>query len=84
MTGMEGLYSLAQQLDDMLLRMQTPKARAAMSAAFHASPKQLAKAARDLQAKREDVKVAKKKPEKLIPPCKQIGNTRKDLREGEK
>jgi len=39
------LSSLTKEFDEMLLRMQTPKARAAMKAAFHASPKQLGKAA---------------------------------------
>lgn len=39
------LGSLTEEFDELLLRMQTPKARAAMKAAFHASPKQLGKAA---------------------------------------
>ena len=39
------LSSLTKEFDELLLRMQTPKARAAMKAAFHASPKQLGKAA---------------------------------------
>jgi len=39
------LGNLTQEFDDLLLRMQTPKARAGMKTAFHASPKQLGKAA---------------------------------------
>jgi prevent-host-death family protein len=39
------LGSLTKEFDELLLRMQTPKVRAAMKAAFHASPKQLGKAA---------------------------------------
>jgi len=39
------LGNLATEFDDLLLRMQTAKARAGMKAAFHASPKQLGKAA---------------------------------------
>ena len=39
------LGNLTKEFDEMLLRMQTPKARAAMKAAFHASPRQLGKAA---------------------------------------
>jgi len=39
------LSNLAHQFDSVLLRMQTPKARAGMKAAFHASPRQLGKAA---------------------------------------
>jgi antitoxin Phd len=39
------LGGLTREFDELLLRMQTPKARAAMKAAFHASPKQLGKAA---------------------------------------
>jgi antitoxin Phd len=42
---LKGLDNLTQELDELLLRMQTPKARAGMSAAFHASLKQLGKAA---------------------------------------
>ena len=39
------LSNLAHQFDSLLHRMQTPKARAGMKAAFHASPRQLGKAA---------------------------------------
>jgi len=39
------LDGLTAEFDSLLLRMQTPKARAGMKAAFHASPKQLGKAA---------------------------------------
>ena len=39
------LGNLSAEFDDLLLRMQTPKARAGMKTAFHASPKQLSKAA---------------------------------------
>jgi prevent-host-death family protein len=39
------LDSLTDEFDTLLLRMQTPKARAGMKAAFHATPKQLGKAA---------------------------------------
>jgi len=39
------LGNLSAEFDDLLLRMQTSKARAGMKAAFHASPKQLGKAA---------------------------------------
>jgi antitoxin Phd len=39
------LDSLTDEFDALLLRMQTPRARAGMKAAFHASPKQLGKAA---------------------------------------
>jgi len=39
------ISGLTKEFDELLLRMQTPKARAAMKAAFHASPKQLGKAA---------------------------------------
>lgn len=39
------LDSLTSEFDALLLRMQTPRARAGMKAAFHASPKQLGKAA---------------------------------------
>ena len=39
------LGSLTKEFDELLLKMQTPKARAGMKAAFHASPKQLGKAA---------------------------------------
>lgn len=39
------LDTLSQEFDALLARMQTPKARAGMKAAFGASPKQLGKAA---------------------------------------
>ena len=39
------LDGLHREFDTMLEEMQTPKARAAMERAFHASPKQLGKAA---------------------------------------
>ncbi len=39
------LDTLSQEFDALLARMQTPKARAGMKAAFDASPKQLGKAA---------------------------------------
>jgi prevent-host-death family protein len=39
------ISGLTKEFDELLLRMQTQKARAAMKAAFHASPKQLGKAA---------------------------------------
>jgi antitoxin Phd len=39
------LSALTEQFDELLLRMQTPKARAGMKKAFHASPKRLGKAA---------------------------------------
>lgn len=39
------LDSLSQEFDTLLARMQSPKARAAMKAAFAASPKELGKAA---------------------------------------
>jgi len=39
------LDSLSGQFDALLARMQTPKARAGMKAAFAASPKQLGRAA---------------------------------------
>ena len=39
------LDTLTKEFDALLLRMQSPKARAGMKAAFHASPKQLGKAA---------------------------------------
>src|SRR5258708_40013821 len=41
----ERLNTLTQEFDDLFDRMQTPKARAGMKAAFDASPKQIAKAA---------------------------------------
>jgi len=39
------LDTLGEEFDALLARMQTPKARLAMKTAFHASPKQLGKAA---------------------------------------
>jgi len=39
------LDALSEQFDALLDRMQTPRARRGMSAAFNASPKQLGKAA---------------------------------------
>jgi antitoxin Phd len=39
------LNELTDEFDALAARMQTPKARAGMKAAFHASPKQLGKAA---------------------------------------
>jgi prevent-host-death family protein len=41
----EKLNSLGREFDDLLVRMQTPRARSGMQAAFEASPEQLAKAA---------------------------------------
>lgn len=43
--GETTLDTLSEQFDAMFERMQTPKARAGMKAAFDASPKQLGKAA---------------------------------------
>jgi prevent-host-death family protein len=43
--GEAALDTLSEQFDAMFVRMQTPKARAGMKAAFDASPKQLGKAA---------------------------------------
>jgi len=37
--------TLSAEFDSLLMRMQGPKARSAMKSAFHASPKQLGKAA---------------------------------------
>lgn len=39
------LESLSEEFDGFLARMQTPAARAGMNAAFHATPKELGKAA---------------------------------------
>ncbi len=39
------LEALSEEFDGLLARMQTPAARAAMNAAFHATPKELGKAA---------------------------------------
>jgi antitoxin Phd len=46
------LNSLTVEFDEMLARMQTPKARAGMKQAFTASPKQLGKAAVSAARKR--------------------------------
>lgn len=43
--GEARLDTLSQQFDALLARMQAPKARAGMKAAFDASPKQLGRAA---------------------------------------
>jgi hypothetical protein len=43
--GETRLDTLSGQFDDLLARMQTPKARPGLRAAFTASPKQLGKAA---------------------------------------
>lgn len=39
------LEALSEEFDGLLARMQTPASRAGMSAAFHATPKELGKAA---------------------------------------
>ena len=39
------LATLSEEFDRLLARMQTPAARAGMNAAFHATPKELGKAA---------------------------------------
>jgi len=39
------LETLSEEFDGLLARMQTPAARAGMNAAFHATPKELGKAA---------------------------------------
>jgi len=39
------LAALSEEFDGLLARMQTPSARAGMNAAFHATPKELGKAA---------------------------------------
>jgi prevent-host-death family protein len=39
------LETLSEEFDRLLARMQTPAARASMNAAFHATPKELGKAA---------------------------------------
>lgn len=46
------LDTLTAEFDAALARMQTPKARASMKAAFEASPKELGKAARAAARKR--------------------------------
>jgi antitoxin Phd len=47
------LDTLSVEFDALLARMQTPKSRSAMKAAFAASPKQLGKAAVDAARKRD-------------------------------
>jgi antitoxin Phd len=39
------LETLSEEFDELLARMQTPAARTGMNAAFHATPKELGKAA---------------------------------------
>src|SRR6185295_14948793 len=46
------LNSLNKEFDELLARMQTPRARSAMKRAYTASPKQLAKAAVAAASKR--------------------------------
>jgi len=46
------LDALSSEFDELLARMQTPKARGSMERAFHASPEQLGKAAVRLARKR--------------------------------
>jgi PHD/YefM family antitoxin component YafN of YafNO toxin-antitoxin module len=46
------LETLSAEFDRTLARMQTPAARAGMMAAFHATPKELGKAAVDAARKR--------------------------------
>ena len=46
------LDTLSAEFDALLARMQTPGARAGMKSAFHASPKQLGKAAVEAARKR--------------------------------
>ena len=50
--GEARLNTLSGRFDTLLARMQTPKARAGMKAAFEASPKQLGKAAVAVARKR--------------------------------
>jgi len=50
--GHAKIESLSDEFDALLARMQTPKARRAMTAAFSASPKQMGRAAVALAAKR--------------------------------
>jgi len=50
--GHPQIESLRDEFDALLARMQTPKARRAMTAAFSASPKQMGRAAVALAAKR--------------------------------
>jgi antitoxin Phd len=47
------LTAFSEEFDAMLARMQTPKARAGMKAAFDASPEKLAKAAVEFAHKRD-------------------------------
>ena len=47
------LEALARELDAMFARMQTPRARARLKAAFGASPKKLGKAAVALARRRQ-------------------------------
>jgi antitoxin Phd len=47
------LDSLSEEFDALLARMQSPKARTAMKAAFAASPMELGKAAVDAARKRD-------------------------------
>ncbi len=46
------LATLSEEFDGLLARMQTPAARAGMNAAFHATPKELGKAAVSAARKR--------------------------------
>jgi prevent-host-death family protein len=46
------LETLSEEFDRLLARMQTPAARAGMNAAFHATPKELGKAAAAAARKR--------------------------------
>ena len=46
------LETLSEEFDQMLAQMQTPAARAGMDAAFHATPKELGRAARAAARKR--------------------------------
>jgi antitoxin Phd len=46
------INSLSAEFDSLLMRMQGPRARSAMKSAFHASPKQLGKAALVVARKR--------------------------------
>ncbi|MEW6543836.1 MAG: type II toxin-antitoxin system Phd/YefM family antitoxin [Nitrospirota bacterium] len=54
------LQDLGSAFDALLARMQTPKARKGMAAAFHASPAQLGRAA--VKAARKDRRTAHKGP----------------------
>lgn len=46
------LETLSEEFDRLLARMQTPEARSGMNAAFHATPKELGKAALAASRKR--------------------------------